>query len=172
MLRAAFSLWCLMSTLMASSGHDATPTPLLRESMAMDEQEEALRGLIARVLPEHRHLFIVQGIKHCRHEHHAAACFEVRVSGGLVYVQGTSGMHFTISLNPNPKTAPRLCMLLCLQYMTQCRSVTAMRLPLLPHVRLVPNLQVHRIPETETAGHPHPLMHAQALRWLQGCTGF
>ena len=105
MLRAAFSLWCLMSTLMASSGHDATPTLLLRESMALDEQEEALRGLIARVLPEHRHLFIVQGIKHCRHEHHAAACFEVRVSGGLVYVQGTSGMHFTISLNP---TTPRL----------------------------------------------------------------
>lgn len=55
------------------------------------QQEEAVRGLIARLLPEHQDLFRVHGIGHCNHDHPAAPRFEVRVSGGLVHIQGTSG---------------------------------------------------------------------------------
>ena len=54
-------------------------------------QEEAVRGLIGRILPEYRHLFRVHGIRDCGHDHHAAACFEVSVSAGLIHIYGTSG---------------------------------------------------------------------------------
>ena len=55
------------------------------------EQEEAVRALIGRLLPDYRHLFRVNGTRLCGHDPHAAACCEVRVSEGLVYIQGKSG---------------------------------------------------------------------------------
>ena len=55
------------------------------------EQEEAVRGLIGRLLPEHQHQFRVHCIGSCGRDHQAAAFYDVHVSGGLVHIQGTSG---------------------------------------------------------------------------------
>ena len=55
------------------------------------EQEEAVRGLIGRLLPEHQHQFRVHCFGSCGLDHHAPAFYDVHVSGGLVHIQGTSG---------------------------------------------------------------------------------
>lgn len=72
------------------------------------EQEEAVRQLIDRLLPEQRHLFRVYGIRHCGHDHQAAACFEVYVSGGLVHIKGTSGTLHSRDYLSSVMQGPRL----------------------------------------------------------------
>ena len=57
----------------------------------LEWQEEAVRDLIARTVPEYRQLFRVHGVMRCEQSHQAAACFEVHVADGLVHIQGTSG---------------------------------------------------------------------------------
>ena len=91
MLKAGRCLWYLQLMAMLCNGiNGGTDTG---GSIPLVEQEEAVRNLIARILPGHRQLFRVQGIGHCRHstEHSAAGCFDVQILGGLVYIQGTSG---------------------------------------------------------------------------------
>lgn len=91
MLKAGSCLWYLQLVAMLCNGiiggigNGGSP-PLV-------EQAEAVRNLIARILPGQRPLFRVQGIGHCRDsaEHSAAGCFNIQVLGGLVYIQGTSG---------------------------------------------------------------------------------
>ena len=91
MLKAGSCLWYLQLVAMLCNGINGGIDN--GGSIPLVEQEEAVRNLIARILPGHRQLFRVQGIGHCRHstEHSAAGCFGVQISGGLVYIQGTSG---------------------------------------------------------------------------------
>ncbi len=86
------AVWCLVLA-MISTGMDveARCGDLSCRQGPLSEQEEAVRGLIGRILPKYRHLFRVHGIRECEHDHHAPACFEVYVCAGLIHVHGTSG---------------------------------------------------------------------------------
>ena len=69
---------------------EARSAAVLCDHSSLFEQEEAVWGLIGRLIPDHRHLFRVSAIRNCGHDQ-SAACFEVNVSEGLVHIQGTSG---------------------------------------------------------------------------------
>ena len=95
MLHLAFLLLRIVAAAMVNTGVDADAPCASRSCgfIPLERQEEAVRDLIARTVPEYRQLFRVHGVMRCVHSHEAAACFEVHVADGLVYIQGTSGAH-------------------------------------------------------------------------------
>lgn len=85
-------LWCLVSAMVSTEMDvEARCGSSSCGYVHLLEQEEAVKGIIGRLLPDYRHLFRVHGIKDCGHDHHATACFEVYVSAGLIHIHGTSG---------------------------------------------------------------------------------
>jgi len=94
MQRLSFSLWCIVSIAVMVSNRmeiEGLNEASSSGNTVIAQQEEAVRGLIIRLLPDHHDLFRVHGIGHCSNDHPAAPRFEVHVSGGLVHIQGTSG---------------------------------------------------------------------------------
>jgi len=94
MQRLSLSLWCIVSIAVMVSNRKEIEGPDEASSSGstpISQQEEAMRGLIIRLLPDHQDLFRVHAIGHCSHDHPAAPRFEVHVSGGVVHIRGTSG---------------------------------------------------------------------------------
>ena len=96
MLHLAFVWSGIVAAAMVNTGVDAD-APCASQFcgfIPLERQEEAVRDLIARTVPEYRQLFRVHGVMRCAHSHQAAACFEVHVADGLVHIQGTSGARY------------------------------------------------------------------------------
>ena len=72
-------------------GPNTLPPPRLVQPTGSKaaEQVEAVRGLIARLLPHRDDAFLLRLGLHCHNSH--AACFEVTVNGSKVAISGTTG---------------------------------------------------------------------------------